>query len=163
MAIVNQYKAVYPIENTKWENNFIYINATSMQKAIEMLNIQYGSEPTCISEIRKNVLTEVTLETTVSVNANSYYIDENENEIEIPLCVVYPSELTNVQRGNTIYFTAPNYDFDETYGEYEGKWKFVKWIYNNEDITDNPYVFTTPLDESIGVVNIKVIYEKVTD
>ena len=161
MAIVNQYKATYPVENTTWQTNDVYINASSMEKAVNMLNTQYGSEPTIISKIRDNVLTEITDETTVSINATSYYINDNEEEVPIPLCKVYPSEITNVKRGNTIYFTAPTYTFDEEYGELMGTWNLVKWIYNGEEFTDNPYIFTTPLDESVTDVEIKAIYSKI--
>lgn len=37
MAIINQYKAIYPIINSRFENEDVYINATSMEKAVNMI------------------------------------------------------------------------------------------------------------------------------
>ena len=158
MAVVNQYKANYPIKNS-YQTDTVFINATTMEKAVNMLNIQYGSEPTFITKIHDNVLTEITDETTVSINTYSYYIDDEEHEVPIPECKVYPTNISNVKRGNTVYFTAPTYTFDE-YSELMGTWNLVKWIYNGEEFTDNPYLFTVPLDESITDIEIKAIYTK---
>ena len=157
MAVVNQYKANYPIKNS-YQTDTVFINATSMEKAVNMLNTQYGSEPTFITKIHDNVLTEITDETTVSINADSYYIDDEEQEIPIPECKVYPTSISNVKRGNTVYFTAPNYTFYEE--DVPTIWILDKWIYNGEEFTDNPYLFTVPLDESITDIEIKVIYKK---
>ena len=63
MAIINQYKAIYPIVNSRFENEDIYINATSMEKAVNMITTEKGSEPIMISKIHDNVLTEPTEET----------------------------------------------------------------------------------------------------
>ena len=60
MAIVNQYKAVYNIENTPFEHENIYINATSMEKAVAMITTEKNEEPIIMSKTQENVLTEPT-------------------------------------------------------------------------------------------------------
>lgn len=163
MAIVNQYKAVYPIENTKFENEDIFINATSMEKAVNMITTEKGSEPILISKIHDNVLTEATEETTVSFEIKSYYIDETSGEeTEVSKCIAYPTSIPNATRGNTIYLSAPNYSFTE---EIEGEevtvnYTFKKWLYGEIEYTNNPQIFTIPLDEEISSVGIKAIYTR---
>ena len=159
MAVVNEYKANYPIEHS-YQTDTVFINASSMEKAVSMLNAQYGKEPNYIAKIRDNVLTEITNETTVNIQVKSYYINtETEEEVEIPPCVVYPTTVINAKRGNTIYFTAPTYNLDEESG-FLGEWYLDKWIYGETESTDNPYIFTVPLDESVTSVLIKAIYTK---
>lgn len=75
MAIINQYKAIYPITNSRFENEDVYINTTSMEKAVNMITTEKGSEPMMISKIHDNVLTEPTEETTVAFEIKSYYIE----------------------------------------------------------------------------------------
>lgn len=162
MAIINQYKVTYPVENTSFEHENIYINATSMEKAINLITTEKGKEPLIASRIHDNVLTEPTSETTVTVNVISFYINDEEEEVLIPECLVYPSHLTDVKRGNTIYFTAPSYTFGEEYTEeLQGTWELDKWIYNEEEFTDNPYMFTVTYDESINEITVKAKYIKV--
>lgn len=160
MAIINEYKATYPIRNTTWQTENVYINATSMEKAVNMLNAQYGNEPEIISKIRDNVLTEVTSASTVTFYIKSYYIDEDtQQEIEVPSCISYPPIITDCQRGTTVYMSAPNYQISE-----EGilrTYTFEKWVYGTEEWTDNPHMFTIPLDESVTEVTVKAIYERV--
>ena len=163
MAIVNEYKASFPLKNTMWQNDIVYVNATSMEKAVNMLNSQFGEEPTIITKIRDNVLTEITEETTVNFQIKSYYIDsESGDEIEIPNCVAYPNELNNATRGNTVYLSAPNYTFTESIEGYnvEINYIFNKWIYETEEYIDNPHMFIIPLDESVTNVVVKAIYTK---
>lgn len=169
MAIINQYRAIYPVEKTYFETSETYVNATSMEKAVSMLNSQYGSEPIIISKIRDNVLTE-NPETYVNFEIKSYYFDEDtQQEIEIPNCIAYPTSIPNAVRGNTVYLSAPNYTFNELIEdddeliedeEISVTYTFEKWIYDNEEFTDNPYVFTIPLDEEITEITIKAIYIK---
>lgn len=163
MAIINQYRAIYPVEKTYFETSETYINATSMEKAVSMLHTQYGSEPITISKIRDDVLTEITSETSVNFEIKSYYFDEDtQQEIEIPNCIAYPTSIPNAVRGNTVYLSAPNYTFNELIEDEEISitYTFEKWIYDNEEFTDNPYVFTIPLDEGITEITIKAIYIK---
>ena len=161
MAIINQYKAVYPLENTRFENEDVYINATSMEKAVNMITTEKGTEPILISKIHDNVLTEPTEETTVAFEIKSYYIDsETSEEIEVPNCVAYPTSLPSCSRGSTLYMQTPNYTFTE---EVEGQevtvmYTFDKWLYNETEYTNNPQIFTIPLDESIQSVTVKSIY-----
>lgn len=158
MAVLNEYKATYPIENS-FQNKSVFINATSMEKAVSMLNSQYGKEPEFITKLHDNVLTEITDETTVNIEVKSYYIDEDtQQEVEIPPCIAYPTNVINAKRGNTIYFTAPTYNLNEESG-FLGEWTLDKWIYNTTESTDNPFIFTVPLDESITSILIKAIYK----
>ena len=56
-----------------------------MEKAVNMITTEKGSEPIMISKIHDNVLTEPTEETTVAFEIKSYYIDEESGEeIEVP-------------------------------------------------------------------------------
>lgn len=55
---------------------------------------------------------------------------------------------------------TPNYSFTE---EIEGEevtvnYTFEKWLYGEIEYTNNPQIFTIPLDEEISSVNIKAIY-----
>ena len=160
MAIINQYKATYPSTINNFESDSFYINATSMEKAVEMAKLQYGSEPTICTRVHDNVLTEVTSATTVNFQIKSYYIDEDtQEEIEVPNCVAYPTSIPNTPRGNTVYLSAPNYQFEED--DVLRTYTFEKWIYNNEEFTDNPHEFVIPLDESVTDVIIKAIYTRV--
>ena len=162
MAIINQYKAVYPIENTPFEHENICVNATSMEKAVNLITVEKGSEPLVVSLIHENVLTEPTAETSVTVNVISFYLNNEQEEVLIPECLVYPSHLTDVKRGNTIYFTAPSYTFGEEYTEeLQGTWELDKWLYNEEEFADNPYIFTVTYDESVSEIMIKAKYIKV--
>ena len=163
MAIINEYKATFPIKNTSWQTNTVYINATSMEKAVNMLTLEYGEEPTDCVRIRDNVLTEVTSATTVNFQIKSYYIDEEEQEIEVPNCIAYPTSLPTATRGNTVYLSAPNYQFVETEDEEEitRTYTFEKWVYDGNEFTDNPHEFVIPLDESITDVIVKAIYSRV--
>lgn len=160
MAILNEYRATYPISNTTWQTENVYVNATSMEKAVNMLSSQYGNEPDVISKIRDNVLTEVTDATTVLFDIKSYYIDEDtQQEVLVSSCIGYPPLITNAQRGTTVYMTAPSYQIEE-----EGvlrTYTFNKWIYGTEEWTDNPHMFVIPLDESVSQVTVKVIYDRV--
>lgn len=163
MAIINQYKAVYPLENTRFENEDVYINATSMEKAVNMITTEKGSEPIMISKIHDNVLTEPTEETTVAFEIKSYYIDEESGEeIEVPNCVAYPTSISTCTRGSTLYMQSPNYSFTE---EVEGEkvtvnYTFEKWVYGEIEYTNNPQIFTIPLNEDISSVSIKAIYTR---
>lgn len=163
MAIINQYKATYPIANTSFQTNEVYVNATSMEKAVSLLNLRYENEPNIISKLRDNVLTEVTSETTVNFQIKSYYIDEDtQEEIEIPECVAYPTIISNAVRGNTVYMSAPNYQFTEIVNEEITRtYTFEKWIYDNEEYTNNPQEFVIPLDESVTTVTMKAIYTRI--
>ena len=166
MAIINQYKAVYPLENTRFENEDVYINATSMEKAVSMITTEKGSEPIMISKIHDNVLTEPTEETTVAFEIKSYYIDEESSEeIEVPNCVAYPTSVPSCTRGSTLYMQTPNYSFKE---EIEGEevtvsYIFEKWVYDEIEYTSNPQIFTIPLDEEISSVSIKAIYIRIIE
>lgn len=168
MAIVNQYKAVYNIENTPFEHENIYINATSMEKAVAMITTEKNEEPIIMSKTQENVLTEPTEETTVHIEAKSYYIDESGDEpveVEIPQCIVYPSLITEAKRGSTIYFVAPPYTFEVNDGTDEPliiteTWNLDKWIYNDIEYTDNPLPFTVTYNEAITEIIIKAIYKK---
>lgn len=162
MAILNEYKTTYPNTSNNFETDSFYINATSMEKAVQMATLQYGSEPTICTKIRNNVLTEITSETTVDFQIKSYYIDESSEEIEIPNCVAYPTSVPNCARGSTLYMQTPNYSFAE---EIEGKevtvnYTFEKWVYGQTEYTNNPQIFTIPLDEEITSVSIKAIYTR---
>ena len=83
MAIVNEYKGRYPSEVNNFETDSFYVNATSMEKAVSMLTLEHGKEPTICTKIRDNVLTEITNETTVNIEVKSYYsqfVDPNTGE-----------------------------------------------------------------------------------
>jgi len=163
MAIINQYKATYPSKVNNFESDNFYINATSMETAVKMANLQYGEEPTICTKIRDNVLTEVTSATTVNFQIKSYYIDEESGEeIEVPNCIAYPTSISACTRGSTLYMQTPNYSFTE---EVEGEevtvnYIFEKWIYDEIEYTNNPQIFTIPLDEEITSVSIKAIYTR---
>ena len=163
MAIINQYKAIYPITNSRFENEDVYINATSMKKAVNMITTEKGSEPMMISKIHDNVLTEHTEETTVVFEIKSYYIDDaSGEEIEVPNCVAYPTSVPSCTRGSTLYMQTPNYSFTE---EVEGEevtvnYTFEKWVYDEIEYTNNPQIFTIPLNEEISSVSIKAIYTR---
>lgn len=159
MAIVNQYKAVYPVKNTRFENEEIYINSTSMEKAVNLITTEKGTEPKIISKIHENVLTEPTSETTVDFEIKSYYIDKTTSEeIPIPNCIAYPPILSNCKRGDTVYMQAPNYSFEEN--ENTINYTFEKWVYDDTEFTDNPQILTLTLDESISKITVKVIYNQ---
>ena len=166
MSVINQYKAVYPIENTRFENEDVYINATSMEKAVNLISTERGAEPIIISKVRDNVLTEPTEETTVEFEIKSYYIDEESGEeIEVPNCIAYPTSIPNCTRGSTLYMQTPNYSFVE---EIEGEgvtvnYAFEKWIYGEIEYANNPQIFTIPLDEEISSVSVKAIYTRTTN
>ncbi len=163
MAVINQYKATYPSKVNNFESDSFYINANSMQKAVEMASIQYGNEPTICTKIRDNVLTEITESTTVDFQIKSYYIDEDtQQEIEVPNCIAYPTSVPSCTRGSTLYMQTPNYSFTE---EVEGEevttnYTFEKWVYGEIEYTNNPQIFTIPLDEEISSVSIKAIYTR---
>ena len=163
MAIINQYKAIYPIINSRFENETYYINATSMEKAVDLIATAIGTDPIMISKIHDNVLTEPTEETTVAFEIKSYYInEESSEEIEVPNCIAYPTSVPSCTRGSTLYMQTPNYSFKE---EIEGEevtvnYTFEKWIYNETEYTSNPQIFTIPLDEEISSVSIKAIYTR---
>ena len=160
MAEINQYKVTYPITINNFESNSYYINATSMEKAVEMSNLEHGSEPTICARVHDNVLTEVTSATTVNFQIKSYYIDEDtQEEIEVPNCVAYPTSIPTAPRGNTVYLSAPNYQFEED--DILRTYTFEKWVYNTDEFTDNPHEFVIPLDESVTNVVIKAIYNRV--
>ena len=163
MAVINQYKATYPSTVNNFESDSHYINATSMEKAVEMATLQYGKEPTICTKIRENVLTEVTSSTTVNFQIKSYYIDEDtQQEIEVSKCVAYPTSIPNATRGNTVYLSSPNYTFTEMINEDEITitYTFEKWVIVNEEFTDNPHEYVIPLDESVTDIIIKAIYTK---
>ena len=163
MAIINQYKAIYPIINSRFENEDVYINATSMEKAVNMITTEKGSEPIMISKIHDNVLTEPTEETTVAFEIKSYYIDEESGEeIEVPNCIAYPTSVPSCTRGSTLYMQTPNYSFIEIVEEEEitVNYTFKKWIYNETEYTSNPQIFTIPLDEEVSSVSVKAIYTR---
>lgn len=159
MAVVNQYKAIYPIENS-FENEIIYINATSMEKAIEMLKTEKAIEPKLISLQHENILTEFTEETFVNFEIKSYYND-GIDDVEIPQCTAYPTILTNCKRGDTLYMQAPNYSFIEN--GIEVTYTFDKWMYEETEYTENPQIITIPLDESVTIMTVKAIYSKTTE
>ena len=166
MAILNQYKAVYPIENTRYENEDVYVNATSMEKAVNMITLEKGKEPKMISKVYNNILTESTEETTVSFEIKSYYIDEESGEeIEIPQCVAYPTFIENCKRGDTLYMSCPNYTFTEEIDEEEVtvNYTFDKWIYDLEEYPLNPQIFTIPLNEAISSITVKAIFTKTVE
>ena len=163
MAIINQYKAVYPLENTRFENEDVFINATSMENAVKMITTEKGTEPILISKIHDNVLTEPTEATTVAFEIKSYYIDDvSGEEVVVDKCVAYPTSVPSCTRGSTLYMQTPNYTFTE---EVEGQevtvnYTFDKWLYNETEYTNNPQIFTIPLDEYIQSVTIKAIYTR---
>ena len=157
MAIINQYKAIYPIENS-FETETLYINATSMEKAVQLISTEKGSEPKIISKQIDNILTESTSETAISFEIKSYYISDDE-EIEIPNCIAYPTSLNNCTRGSTVYMQSPEY-YEFVENEINVKYTFLKWVYNDIEYSENPQIFTLPLDESINLVTIKAIYER---
>lgn len=160
MPIINQYKVTYPSTVNNFESNSYYINATSMKKAVEMSNLEHGSEPTICTRVHDNILTEVTSVTTVNFQIKSYYIDEDtQEEIEVPNCVAYPTSIPTAPRGNTVYLSAPNYQFEED--DILRTYTFEKWVYNTDEFTDNPHEFVIPLDESVTNVVIKAIYNRV--
>lgn len=160
MPIINQYKVTYSSTVNNFESNSYYINATSMEKAVEMSNLEHGSEPTICARVHDNVLTEVTSATTVNFQIKSYYIDEDtQEEIEVPNCVAYPTSIPTAPRGNTVYLSAPNYQFEED--DILRTYTFEKWVYNTDEFTDNPHEFVIPLDESVTNVVIKAIYNRV--
>ena len=51
MAIVNEYKGSYPSEVNNFETDSFYVNATSMEKAVSMLTLEHGKEPTICTKI----------------------------------------------------------------------------------------------------------------
>lgn len=161
MAVINEYKVTYPSTVNNFESDLHYINATSMEKAVEMSKLEYGLEPTICTKVRENVLTEITSATTVDFQLKSYYIDEESGEeIEVPNCVAYPTSVPSCTRGSTLYMQTPNYSFTE---EIEGEevtvnYTFEKWVYGQTEYTNNPQIFTIPLDEEITLVNVKAIY-----
>ena len=166
MAIINQYKAIYPIINSRFENEDVYINATSMEKAVNMITTEKGSEPIMISKIHDNGLTEPTEETTVAFEIKSYYINEESGEeIEVPNCIAHPTSVPSCTRGSTLYMQTPNYSFTEIVEEEEitVNYNFKKWIYNETEYTSNPQIFTIPLDEEISSVSIKAIYVRTVE
>lgn len=143
--IINQYRAIY--KNDKNENVIKYVNASSMIKAIELLNTDNG-EPINILLQEKNILTEENLSTTV--NLKTICVDINDEELEN--CNVYPTELNDLNRGTTLYLTAVPQE----------EYQFVKWILpNEEESTDNPLFVTTTNDESITEINYKAIFKNV--
>ena len=157
MGVINQYKAIYPLENS-FESEIKYINATSMEKAIQMISTEIGFEPKIISRQIDNILTEETKTTTISFEIKSYY-KSNDGKIEISKCVAYPTSLNNCVRGSTVYMQSPNtYDFIED--NINVRYTFLKWVYENIEYMDNPQIFTLPLDETITNVTIQAIYEK---
>lgn len=158
MAIINQYKAIYPITNSKFENEDVYINATSMEKAVNMITTEKGSEPKIISLTNENILTEVTEETTVDFTITSYYLDDDENEVEVSDCIAYPTSLNDVTRGSTIYMQTPSYTLTED--DTEVTYTFSKWVYDETEYTSNPQVITIPLDESVTTMAVKCIYTR---
>lgn len=163
MAIINQYKAIYPIINSRFENETYYINATSMEKAVDLIATAIGTDPIMISKIHDNVLTEPTEETTVAFEIKSYYINEESGEeIEVPNCIAYPTSVPSCTRGSTLYMQTPNYSFKE---EIDGEevtvnYIFEKWVYDEIEYTNNPQIFTIPLNEEITSVSIKAIYTR---
>ena len=163
MAIINQYKAIYPIANSRFENETYYINATSMEKAVDLIATAIGTDPIMISKIHDNVLTEPTEETTVTFEIKSYYIDEESGEeIEVPNCIAYPTSVPSCTRGSTLYMQTPNYSFKE---EIDGEevtvnYTFEKWVYGEIEYTNNPQIFTIPLNEEITSVSVKAIYTR---
>ena len=162
MAIINQYKAIYPIVNSRFENEDVYINATSMEKAVNMITTEKGSEPIMISKIHDNVLTEPTEASTVAFEIKSYYIDEESGEVEVPNCVAYPTSVPSCTRGTTLYMQSPNYSFTEEVEDEEVtvNYTFEKWVYGQTEYTNNPQIFTIPLNENISSVSIKAIYTR---
>lgn len=159
MAVINQYKGTYPSTVNNFESDYYFVNATSMEKAVNMLTTQYGKEPTIIAKLQDNVLTEVTSETNVNFQIKSYYIDEDtQQEIEVSKCIAYPTSIPNATRGNIVYLSAPNYTFIEN--EISVTYTFEKWIINDEEFTDNPHEYVIPLDESVTDIIIKAIYTK---
>lgn len=158
MAIINQYKTTYPSTVNTFECDTYFINATSMEKAVEMATLQYGKEPTICTKTQENVLTEVTSATTVNFQIKSFYIDEDtQEEIEVPNCIAYPTTIANATRGTTVYLSAPTYQFEED--DVLRTYTFEKWIYNDTELENN--IFIIPLDESITDVIIKAIYTRV--
>lgn len=163
MAIINQYKAIYPIANSRFENETYYINATSMEKAVDLIATAIGTDPIMISKIHDNVLTEPTEETTVAFEIKSYYIDEESGEeIEVPNCIAYPTSVPSCTRGSTLYMQTPNYSFKE---EIDGEevtvnYTFEKWVYGEIEYTNNPQIFTIPLNEEVSSVSVKAIYTR---
>lgn len=163
MAIINQYKAIYPIINSRFENETYYINATSMEKAVDLIATAIGTDPIMISKIHDNVLTEPTEETTVAFEIKSYYINEESGEeIEVPNCIAYPTSVPSCTRGSTLYMQTPNYSFKE---EIDGEevtvnYTFEKWVYGEIEYTNNPQIFTIPLNEEVSSVSVKAIYTR---
>ena len=154
MAIINQYKMTYPSTINNFESDVFYINATSMEVAVKMANLQYGKEPNICTKTQDNVLTEITSSTTVNFQIKSYYIDDyTQEEIEIPQCVSYPTLIENATRGTTVYLSSPDYQFEE---DVVVKYTFQKWIYNDTELESN--IFIIPLDENITNVVIKALY-----
>jgi hypothetical protein len=163
MAIINQYKAIYPIENTRFETESKYVNASSMKNAIEILTTQYG-EPKIISKTENNVLTETYIPTTVNFQIKSYFIDDDTHEeVEVSKCIAYPTLINNAIRGNTVYLSSPNYQFVENVNEEEFtvNYTFEKWMYDEVELSND--IFTIPLDESITEVVVKAIYERTVE
>ena len=134
-----------------------------MEKAVNMITTENGSEPIMISKIHDNVLTEPTEETTVAFEIKSYYINEESGEeIEVPNCIAYPTSVPSCTRGSTLYMQTPNYSFKE---EIEGEevtvnYIFEKWVYDEIEYINNPQIFTIPLDEKVSSVSVKAIYVK---
>lgn len=132
-----------------------------MEKAVDLIATAIGTDPIMISKIHDNVLTEPTEETTVAFEIKSYYIDEESGEeIEVPNCIAYPTSVPSCTRGSTLYMQTPNYSFTEIVeeGEITVNYNFKKWIYNETEYTNNPQIFTIPLNEEISSVSIKAIY-----
>ena len=132
-----------------------------MEKAVDLIATAIGTDPIMISKIHDNVLTEPTEETTVAFEIKSYYIDkESGEEIEVPNCIAYPTSVPSCTRGSTLYMQTPNYSFTEIVeeGEITVNYTFKKWIYNETEYTNNPQIFTIPLNEEVNSVSVKAIY-----
>lgn len=154
MAVLNQYKGIFKINGTL-ETESICVNATSMGNAIKMLTLEKGKEPIYVSLNVENILTEYTEETFVDVYTKSVSIDEESGEETLLSdCKIYPVTLLETKRGNSIYFSAPNYDGEER------TYSFNRWILpNGEESTENPLFAIIPLDESIVDLTYKAVYD----
>lgn len=149
MSVFNQYRAMFR-DDDSGELKAIYCNASSMSRAIELMYADMEKEPVSISLSYSNILTEAKTETTVSLTTEC--VDAEGTVIESG-CRVYPSSLSNLTRGNTVYLSAVA-DDDSVLG-------FSKWTDDGgNEYTDNPLKITIPSNELVTTVSYSAVFEE---
>lgn len=143
----NEYAVSYGDLSTK------RIIAETMSKALEgVQKIAPDLDPVQIKLEREKIHTVMAAET-LSLSVTCEMSDDG----ELGNAQVIPNDLTQVERGDTVYLTAiPDSTLDQT---------FDKWLCEDGTILskENPYRYDTAiLDDSVSSVNIKAIFSSVT-